>query len=1295
MNENPSPEQLHGAKPQPADQVAPKKRAGAKPANTKSARARPAKRTCIMVLGMHRSGTSALTRAISLLGAALPKQVIAPDENNANGYWEPTSLNMLNEKMLTEAGSSWDDWRSFDLGGLSNTRKQFFKNEVARIVEAEYGDESLIVLKEPRISRFVPLYEEILGSMNFQMRYVLTVRNPLSVIASLKKRDGLTPAYASLLWLRYVLDSEWATRGATRAFLSYESLVTDWYPAIARVDETLSIDWPKPLTEARVEIDRFLSARHQHHTATTELLLGNDEIADWAKDTYLAVRSLEKDANDERTLIGLGQIKTSFDAGSRQFGAACVLELHARRATFSDRIKTLIDQNVSVQAEADALAAQKNAQSKLLAQKDKQILELVESGDAVKARLGQRQLADLEIAASLEREAILKRRENITVKNENLIAGSKEDSRKTKEEVEDNRRKVEELSQKSVYIAFYLPQFYPFPENDAWWGKGFTEWTNVTKAAPLFEGHYQPQLPTELGFYDLRVRETQHEQIALAQQYGVDAFCFHYYWFNDGKRLLDKPVDAYLADKTARMPFCLSWANENWTRRWDGAEQQLLISQDYQPGYEAGFIESIAPFLRDDRYLRVEGRPIVLVYRPQQLPQPAQAVAKWREHCRKIGIGEIHLVAALTHGNLDYEGLGFDAGVEFPPHNMMVENISHEVTPFQPLGGMFVNYADVAGDFLRRDYRNKKVYRTVVPSWDNTARLGSRAVAMLGATPDNYERWLRAATSRTIAERAATERLVFINAWNEWAEGCHLEPDRKFGRAFLDATLRVKESRSVLDDVFDPHPFRSSVDENNSVAVSSSAIWVEDVPSQRFAAIKLKTQSLLSHAPVAYKIARFGFRAARAFARPTRSMWRQLSASQRVLAASATGRQHTLPMALETVSLGRSAREVQSRTELLAARNDAILTAYPGRAVTGKRVEVTAGKDATKRKRLSDLFAEKHFDAVPLQFGRFLNCVAHARAIGVITQGGALVEESIRVYRYVYRDLNLLDYLDEADEKYILLSNKFKFIDEDVILPLHSSFAFGHVIFDVVPQILFWEKEIKEGRLKVVLPNDAPLWVSGILATWGYLPHHFLILPHTPYRFRSAIVCNGLTTNTTYYPNPDALAQYATLPALPCASKAPALIYLARDRANTYSNRVIDNEAEVISTLENLGFTAIDPSKLPYVEQMGLFRSAKIIVGAHGSAFANVVWCQPGTKLIDVMPDDWVGYWNDYGITEMWLSRTSAVFSLDYEVLLCRSQMVESPFPGQPHLTQREVTSQVDTGALRQRVRALLKVINL
>lgn len=363
-------------------------------------------------------------------------------------------------------------------------------------------------------------------------------------------------------------------------------------------------------------------------------------------------------------------------------------------------------------------------------------------------------------------------------------------------------------------IAFYLPQFHPIPENDAWWGEGFTEWTNVTKAQPLFPGHYQPHLPTELGFYDLRVREVRHQQIALARQYGIDAFCYHYYWFS-GKRLLERPLDEMLADREADMPFCLCWANENWSRRWDGAEQDLLIAQRELPEDDLNFIKSVEPYLRDPRYLRVDGAPLLIVYCPQNIRDPRHSVQVWREYCAQAGIGPLHLCAALTHGNTEYLRFGFDSGVEFPPHNTQVANINHRIRFAEPFVGHAIDFRDLAPSNLQREYFGGKVFKTVFPSWDNTARTGHRAVMILNATPNNYEWWLKMAFDKASAA-GGSDQLVFINAWNEWAEGCHLEPDRRYGRAYLEATLRVKNGVSTVA-AFDVDPlftaFNSSADE--------------------------------------------------------------------------------------------------------------------------------------------------------------------------------------------------------------------------------------------------------------------------------------------------------------------------------------------------------------------------------------------------------------------------------------------------------------------------------------------------
>lgn len=358
-------------------------------------------------------------------------------------------------------------------------------------------------------------------------------------------------------------------------------------------------------------------------------------------------------------------------------------------------------------------------------------------------------------------------------------------------------------------IAFFLPQFHPIPENDRWWGKGFTEWTNVTKAAPLFDGHYQPHLPADLGFYDLRLRAARREQIRLAKQSGIDAFCYHYYWFS-GTRLLAEPLDDMLADPGSDMPFCLCWANENWTRRWDGLDAEVLIGQKFLPDDDIEFIRSVTPMLADPRYLRLDGKPLLIIYAPHQLPDPRRSTGIWREHCRTAGIGTIHLCAALTHGNEDFANFGFDSAVEFPPHNVSFENVAPDIAFERPFYGNVIQYADIARAYLARKYGNARVFRTVLPSWDNTARMGSRARVLLNGTPDNYEHWLGAALD--LARRDTSEEaLVFINAWNEWAEGCHLEPDRRFGHGFLQATLSARSGVRRFPDFVDaglPVPVR-------------------------------------------------------------------------------------------------------------------------------------------------------------------------------------------------------------------------------------------------------------------------------------------------------------------------------------------------------------------------------------------------------------------------------------------------------------------------------------------------------
>ena len=347
------------------------------------------------------------------------------------------------------------------------------------------------------------------------------------------------------------------------------------------------------------------------------------------------------------------------------------------------------------------------------------------------------------------------------------------------------------IAQDVRLIAYYLPQFHPIPENDSWWGKGFTEWTNVTKAVPLFAGHHQPHLPSDLGFYDLRLREVRHEQIKMAKAYGIHGFCYHYYWFS-GQRLLERPLDDMLADPEHDMPFCLCWANENWTRRWDGHEEEVLIAQQYRPEDDLEFIVAIEKFLRDPRYIRVDGAPLVIVYRPQNLPDAARTLQVWREYCDRVGIGPLHLACAFTFGNWDHRQFGFNSGVEFPPHGMKARNQKVDIAFHDPFSGHCPDFKNIAEQYLANRYGpEQSVFRAVFPSWDNTARRGQAGTVVLNGTPENYEYWLSETIHRTRDEFPGEERLVFINAWNEWAEGCHLEPDRRYGHQFLAATSRA------------------------------------------------------------------------------------------------------------------------------------------------------------------------------------------------------------------------------------------------------------------------------------------------------------------------------------------------------------------------------------------------------------------------------------------------------------------------------------------------------------------------
>jgi glycosyltransferase involved in cell wall biosynthesis len=352
---------------------------------------------------------------------------------------------------------------------------------------------------------------------------------------------------------------------------------------------------------------------------------------------------------------------------------------------------------------------------------------------------------------------------------------------------------ADQLPKRAKVIAFYLPQFHALPENDRWWGKGFTEWTNVMRGTPRFAGHYQPRIPRDFGFYDLSTPGQLARQMDAAKRSGIHGFCFYYYNFN-GTRLLEKPIDDFLADKDTDFPFCLIWANENWTRRWDGEEAEILMRQDYSADDAVRLVDDVARHFKDKRYIRVAGRPMFFVYRPDVIPNPRLAVDEWRRLFLQRHDERPWIFMAQSFANIDPEPFGFDGAVEFPPHKIVqgVPRANNDMVVFDDrFSANVYRYEDLVASSLSGPAPSFPLFKTVFPSWDNDARRQGHGVTVRDSTPAKYYDWLTATITYARNHLFYDEALVFVNAWNEWAEGAYLEPDVHFGGAYLNQTARA------------------------------------------------------------------------------------------------------------------------------------------------------------------------------------------------------------------------------------------------------------------------------------------------------------------------------------------------------------------------------------------------------------------------------------------------------------------------------------------------------------------------
>ena len=809
-------------------------------------------RQILFVIGMHRSATSAFAGCLGILGAAMPARMPEANIFNPRGYFEPENALEANDQFLAGMGRRWNDCRPIaqpeqdtrraaeeECARLLSTEfgpdwlvalKDPRVSLLAPIWEAaaeQIGASScfVVMLRNPvacaaSIMRRDGLEGE--AALALWLRYMFDAERH-----SRGKRRTIVAAE------RFVQDPV----SALVDVAEHLGLAWPTDPAVARRDLAELIDTgllhvPDQILHPLVE---FANDVHGCLDQLARCAHGEDAEAVHAR---LDALGAEFDA----MCAGIHE-RMVFD----QLGKAVILKWRHDNAqrTFETANRKLAEQDEKLAQRDEKLAAQEIQlleNDEKLAQRDEKLaaqeIQLLENKEIAK-RLNQQVDAVIDVAywvadkaARAERRAfstLLRRLGYGVVKGLSAApvlegsalgqtlkkAAAKHSPKRFRAKVNAELRArlpadltTEQSALPAVphatdivktpsptppepaarVIAFYLPQYHPIPENDRWWGKGFTEWTNVVRAKPQFPGHYQPHLPGELGFYDLRVPEIQHRQAELARLHGVEGFCYYLYWFG-GTTLLERPLRQMLGDPTLDMPFCLCWANENWTRRWDGLERDILIEQNHSAEDDLAFIAHVAEYLRDPRYIRVEGRPMLVVYRPKLLPDMKKTAQRWRDWCRAEGIGEIHLCMTASFENTDPEQYGLDAIIEFPPNNARPIDITSTMEPYDP------DYSGRVYDWTVFPERAKtypvpayRTYRGVCTSWDNTARRANGATYFHGATPRGFREWLARAMKETRDRfNDPSSRLVFVNAWNEWAEGAHLEPDAHYGYAWLVA----------------------------------------------------------------------------------------------------------------------------------------------------------------------------------------------------------------------------------------------------------------------------------------------------------------------------------------------------------------------------------------------------------------------------------------------------------------------------------------------------------------------------
>lgn len=1001
------------------------------------------RKNIVVVLGMHRSGTSAITRGLSVLGVELGNELHPAGNDNPKGFWEDKNCLRINENLLAHLDSAYD--------GLSlsphllNDLKQdqtikTLKLEAIEEIRQKFEQTRLCGFKDPRTSRLLPFWKDVFNEVDCEPRYLIVLRNPISVARSLTHRNTLESEKSYFLWLEHMVSAVLDSYGNQRMLVDYDLFMDQPTEQLLRIAKRLQLSAPTQDSTALFEFtEEFLEGNLRHtHFVAGDLQLDPKLPYDVLKIFELCQRFAkdEEDLDSDAGLEIFSSVRQRLQDYAPAFSYAKTLEnrldgffhsvnerndqianLNARLAERETNlsqinrtlelvqqqaadsqllIKSQLDQEKTRRLHSESAHKQSNKLVKLLTQeRDEQSLQISVLKEAVSSLSRQntsleqenRQLLDEKIESAEWRVAteqatnemlqaiggVSNARDQLHELNQSLQfeinqlkqsntqlhqehQHTQEEHQRTQQkadhlgdqlgliqsqhELEKNnghhlhhqlaqanaqlarilnskswllteplrflrrsmiskpywfiRRALSnaahaawyrlplpteakqrfkdalfkglpflfrwsqayrtwqnftaainyippahstiatgptqlqvpvsadyipllqapQLSSKPVkLICFYLPQFHPISENDAWWGEGFTEWSNVRPAQPQFAGHYQPHIPGELGYYSLLDPAVQRRQTELAKLYGIEGFCFYFYWFG-GKRLLETPIENFLKDASLDLPFCLCWANENWSRRWDGLDSEILIAQQHSPEDDLAFITHVSQYMRDARYIRIDGKPLLLVYRPSLLPSAKETAERWRTWCRANGIGDIYLAYTQSFEAVDPAKYGFDAAIEFPPNNSAPPNITNSVTPLTEDFGATVYdwriFVERSEKYRRSDY---KLFRSVCPAWDNTARRKNRSTVFLNSSPALYRRWLENAIQDTEQNHGnPEEQLIFINAWNEWAEGAYMEPDAHYGYAYLQATRDAlsptdgNQDQSILLVTHDCHP---------------------------------------------------------------------------------------------------------------------------------------------------------------------------------------------------------------------------------------------------------------------------------------------------------------------------------------------------------------------------------------------------------------------------------------------------------------------------------------------------------